>query len=408
MYIEINNNHVIAALDFSRVYKGFDEISLYSDLNDIVHLGREIDLLETIRRQDNPEYDCYSFPKQQLTVYGRGIRMDPTTLEKITLNNFVEDNLILLNDEAIEVNFKDWRRILHYGKSQIQKNLKHRSQELLNLLAKGMVQPVHDSYYQEVISNFPLGVQTPLEDYLSQSKLLCPIQAKESIYYSSPKIYKHQESFRKILELNEDAKVFEALEYLNKNPGIPLESINPEDYNHSLLKGLSLSGALDTISLDVNGSSHEYLIPSNLNTDRLDKDHLDQVKKTLANFRFGQSYAKWTLRSPKIFLEKLLENGFAGNASVIGTDYRHLEAAGIVSVEKISGSNYRFWMLKKDIIEDTVKVLNGSVPVISKNPNLNIDKMDDTVLSRMILDQTKEPDVKIISDALRKLERGLL
>lgn len=389
--------------------KGYNEISISNELNNIVHLGKEIDLLETIRRQDNPEKDVFSFPKQQLTLYGAGIRMDPIVLERITMENFIEKDLIrILNDDTIEVNFKDWRKILNYGKSQIELSLNSRSQELLNLLAEGMVKPVNDDYYQKVITSFPSTVQNPLSNYLSKSKLLSPIQAKESIYYSSPKIYKHEDSFRKLLEYNEDEKISNALEFLTCNPGIPLESINPESLNHSLLKGLTLSGALDSISLDINGISHEYLIPSNLNTDRLDKDHLDQVKKTLANFRFGQSYAKWTLRSPKIFLEKLLENGYAGNASPIGTDYRHLEAAGIVTVEKISGSNYRFWMHKQDIIEDTIKVLNGSVPVISANPYINIDKMDDSVLSRMILEQTQEPDVKIVTDALRKLQRSII
>ncbi len=167
---------------------------------------------------------------------------------------------------------------------------------------------------------------------------MCPIQVKETILYSSPKIYKHEDTFRELLEYDEFNEVPEALEYLTNNPGIPIDSINPKMFNHKLLNGLTLSGALDSITLNIDGVSRNYLIPANLNNDRVDRDHLDQVKKTLANFRFGERYPLFRLKNTESFLEALLENGYAGRASPIGTDYRNLERSGIIRVERVNGS----------------------------------------------------------------------
>ena len=85
----INDDHVVAALDLSRANKKYykiSDISLQSELKRIILLGKEIDLLETIRRQDNPNNDFFTFPKKNMLVYGSSIGFDPSLLEMITLN----------------------------------------------------------------------------------------------------------------------------------------------------------------------------------------------------------------------------------------------------------------------------------------------------------------------------------
>lgn len=324
-------------------------------------------------------------------------------LEKVTLKNLENNNLIDINGDNIQVNFKDSNKIFRYGKTQID-HFNPKQQELLNLLAKGMIKPVPEEEYQQVVSNF----SKPLPNYLKKAQLMSPIQARETIFYSSPKIYKYEDNFRKLLENDEYDGVPEALDFINQNPGIPMDSIDSKQFEPNLLKGLTLSGALDSINLDVEGVSSSYLLPSNLNADRFDQDHLDQVKLTLANFRFGESYPQFRLRKPEIFLEKLLNDGYAGNATPIGTDYRNLELAGIVSVEKVNGNYHRLWMLKKDVIEDTLKVFRGSIPIISRNPDIDLNGMDNAIISRMMLDHNNGKSLKEVTDALRGLQRGIL
>ncbi|WP_424355525.1 hypothetical protein [Methanobacterium sp. MBAC-LM] len=403
----INENHVVSALDLSRANKGFKDISLYGELNNIVLLGKEIDLLETIRRQDNPNKDFFKMPKRIVVLYASAIGIEPVVLEQISLKRLEAYRLIEKDGNEIEVKYQDSKKIFEYGISQI-KNFDKKDQLLLDLIAKGMIKPISQDYYETVASHFPNDLHNSLEDYLTKTKILSPIQAKDTFYYSSPKIYKHEPSFRKLLEYNEDKNVSDALEFICNNPGIPLDSISPDELNSQVLKGLTVAGAFDSITLNIDGVPRNYLIPSNLNSDRYDKDNLDQVKKTLANFRFSERYAKFTLHNLTRFFESLLDRGFAGDASPIGTDYRNLELAGIIRVQKTSGDRHRLWMLKKDVIEDTLNVLKGSVPLITSNPNINLVEMNDSVLTRMMMSQNPGREVKITTDAIRKIERNLL
>ncbi|MCJ7490629.1 MAG: hypothetical protein MUP15_00460 [Dehalococcoidia bacterium] len=89
-------------------------------------------------------------------------------------------------------------------------------------------------------------------------------------------------------------------------------------------------------------------------------DALDQVKLVIASFAFSTRFARYKLKDPEIFLDRLIEQGYAGNASPIGTDYGALERQRIVDVERIlpGSDRYRFRALKVDTLveaRDTMK-----------------------------------------------------
>ena len=46
--------------------------------------------------------------------------------------------------------------------------------------------------------------------------------------------------------------------------------------------------------------------------------------------------------SPAVFLDRLIENGKAGNATAIGTDYDLLIKTGLVKIERTYGDRYQF------------------------------------------------------------------
>ena len=71
-------------------------------------------------------------------------------------------------------------------------------------------------------------------------------------------------------------------------------------------------------------------------------------------------------------------------------------------------ARHRLWMLKKDVIEDTLKVLNGSVP-LTENFKVNLSKMNNADIARNCrLDRTVGEDTRKVTDAVRKIQRGLL
>ncbi len=406
--MEIKDNHVTVALDLSRAFKGVRNVIVSTELNRIISLGREVDLLETIRRQDNPGKDFFTISKKELELHATIIGIEPILLDAVVIKKFHNYNLIELKDNGkVEIKFKTSEKIYNYAKSQI-KEFNQNEQKLLNLIADGMVKPVLQEDFDRAILDFPEYAQKSIVNYLNQTKILSPIQAKESIFYSSPKIYKNKNLFSKLLENSDDKKVSDILEFISNNPGIPIETIDSQKYDIKLLKGLIVTGSIDSLTLDVNGTPRRYVVSSNLSSERYDSDHLDQVKKTLANFRFGERYSKWKLADLQTFLESMIDRGYAGKATPIGTDYKNLEGAGIVKVDNVAGTKYRFWMLKKDVIEDTLRVLKGAVPLIENNPTINLHQMENSVLSRIILSQTESKDIQEVTTALRKIQMGLI
>jgi hypothetical protein len=79
-------------------------------------------------------------------------------------------------------------------------------------------------------------------------------------------------------------------------------------------------------------------------------DELDQVRLVIASFAFAQHHATNRLNDPVSFINALIENGAAGSARPIATDYGALEKQQIVRVEPIfeGAYNHRFVVIKKD------------------------------------------------------------
>jgi hypothetical protein len=402
----INDNHVTAALDLSRVHYNTNPL-VARTLKKSILIGQEIELLESIRTQDNPNNDFFYVTFDEIGIKAYHLGIDINLLDDVIIPKLNDaDFFDIIDKDTVEIKFQNTKKIYDYGKLQI-KGLNSDEKSILNLLADGMIKPVPQERLDGVISIFPEMSQDPLKKFLMKTEIMSPITVKNNTYYSSPKIYKNESQFKSLLSNSTYDSVSDILEYLNENPGVPIRGLDPRIYNPNIINGLTLAGAIDPIELSIKGSSTEYLVPSNLNSDRYDQDHLDLVKKTLANFRFGENYAKWKLNDLTRFLESLLDRGYAGNATPIGTDYKNLELAGIVRVSPVSGDKHRFWMQKKDVIQDTLNVLKGSASVIKNNPNTQLQQMRNSVVSRMILSNNKNDTISDVTNALRKVQRGI-
>src|SRR5688500_14837503 len=71
---------------------------------------------------------------------------------------------------------------------------------------------------------------------------------------------------------------------------------------------------------------------------------------------YAATFARYRLEVPATFMRRLIENGGAGDASRIGTDYPMLETAGIVRVEKAK-KYYKLVLLQADIAEEALRHL---------------------------------------------------
>lgn len=401
-------NLVKASVDLSRADRCDRNPIITTQFKNIFAVGKEADLLETIRRTENPNNDTFTLPKDELELRSARIGIDPNLLELSIVPTFIESNLIEDLGDEYEIKFQNVSDVYNYGVSRIESILTEKEKGIVKVIASGMKKPILDEVLEDAINKFPKYAQKNITPYLDSTKILSPIVARDARYYTSPRIFKNRDTFNKLLKESEGYTIANILDSVSETPGIPSEIMS---YNKALISGLAISGAVEPINLNINGSSKNYLFSPNILLENNSEDHLDLVKKTLSNLRYGERYSDWNLHNIEKFLESLLERGFAGRATPIGTDYRNLEDSGIIKVEKIPGDQYgryRFWMLKKDVIEDVLNVINGNIPLDTKIPNASVYNMENTVSSRIVLSNEKSSYLREVTDAIRQIHGAIL
>jgi hypothetical protein len=145
------------------------------------------------------------------------------------------------------------------------------------------------------------------------------------------------------------------MEELHAHEGRPVQEI--ESASPELVKLAATHGLIDateiTTALGKKATFHFTPRFRGFGVSRDDiPDVLDQVKLVIASFAFSTRFARYTLRDPELFLDRLIDLGYAGNASPIGTDYGAMERQKIVDVEPTSpgSSRFRFRALKADTL----------------------------------------------------------
>jgi hypothetical protein len=151
------------------------------------------------------------------------------------------------------------------------------------------------------------------------------------------------------------------LEELAGSPGLPEEhvtSTEPKWISFAISQGLIQRAVIQTSD----GHERGFLFTPHLGRDPFGGNSTDtsgQVRQLVGSMIYATTYAKYKLDYPEAFLRKLINNGVAGNASSIGTDYPMLEKAGVITV--VPGypeGRYRLELLQPDVAEDALDLLN--------------------------------------------------
>jgi hypothetical protein len=276
-------------------------------------------------------------------------------------------------------------------------------------MAKTFLKPVLASELFEVMALFSKPFREGLWNFLKNNNVLIPFSHNNENFVINHRLYKDPKKFEMAMQILEEQKLENIVEFLQDNPGNPLpvvsQALGTQD---GTLYLLSKYGLLEPIKLEVQGDNKEYLFSPNSTMERDDKDHFDLVKMTLANFRFGEYYSKKTrLFSLNLFFNKMLDKGYAGSAEAIGTDYQNLEKNGIVRVEKIDSANYRFWLLKRDVIEDANNIIKGVIPFHSSRAVGCLSNINNMVQTRTQIDiEIAKATQKEVIKALRDIQEG--
>lgn len=394
-------NAVFTAVDLSRLDNDpYAEVAL----RQLLSIGKEVDLLEAMRRKKDERLTV-----DMVVLYTSGLQID-TSLVDVFLSRYQSYKMIDIDDQNVSLKFTSTREVLQYGEQRIEKSATEAELKLTELLFNCSKKAIPIEEFDRVLELFKKEYRNGLKNFILKNNLLTTFSNNGIDYVVSPRIYKDEKKFKEAQEMLEDYKLDGIVQYIQDNPANPLPVVQEHLRTEALnLELLTQSGILDPIRLDVRGDVKDYLYAPDVLNRREDKDHFDLVRKTLANFRYGEYYSKGRqLYALKRFLEYMLDHGYAGRAPPIGTDYQNLETAGVFRIEKINPVDFRFWMLKRDVVEDTLSILKGEVPIRSSNKTGDLTNIEGIVHSRsrkkMVIDPVSK--AKIV-EALRQIQDGL-
>lgn len=392
------------AVDFSRLQP--NQYALLK-LRKLIQLGKEIDLLESLRRSEKN----IQLKIDTVMMHSAKIEIDPILVETVILESFHNNKMIEIQNDSIKLLFDDTVQIYQYGQKRFNEIVSEDEKQIAEIVCRATRRGVPLDDLDKALQYFSEIFRSGLKAFLIDNNLLTSFEHKGVSYLISPRIYKDEKKFKEVKEILEDNKFDQLINFLEENPGNPLPVVEKHlGVDVNVLSALSKSGIIDPVRLNVQGDAKEYLYLSNLLKSRNNQDNFDLVKKTLANFRFGEYYSKKTrLYDLDRFFGYMLDHGYAGSAEAIGTDYMDLEWSGVFRIEPIEGTDkFRFWMLKRDVIEDARSILRGFIPIQSDLSTINITDIDNVIQTRANLRNSFTiAHLSDLTKALRQIEDGL-
>jgi len=395
---------VSTAVDLSRLGRNpYAEIQLRR----LLAVGREIDLLEALRRSEKSA----QLTVENVIIHATGLGIDADSVESSMLQAFQQHKMIDIDDSNVVLKYTETAQVYSYGRIRLDEKVTEKELKFVDLICRSCEGAVSIEELDEVLELFPREFRLGLKSFLFENNILKKFISEGAEYVVSPRIYKNEQKFREAIEILNEHRLSNIVDFIQKNPGNPLPVAEKHlQTDQETLELLSQSGIIDPVRLDVRGDVKDYLYCSDILNCRDDKDHFDLVRKTLANFRFGEYYSKKTkLYDLQRFFGYMLDHGYAGKAEAIGTDYMNLEWAGIFKIEQITGTEkYRFWMLKRDVVEDALTVLRGYVPICSNLEVGELARIEGVVNARAHIGlRLGQDSMKDITKALRQIEEGL-
>lgn len=161
----------------------------------------------------------------------------------------------------------------------------------------------------------------------------------------------------------EDASAHAALsgllEEIAQTPGLPQKAV--QSTSRSWIDfGVSQGLIQRSIVATSEGKEEAFLFTPHMSRSAFQSpsgvDPSGHVRQLIGSMVYAKNFAAYTLRSPAVFLRRLIRDGEAGDATSIGSDYPMLETAGIVRVER-ADRFFKLVLLQSDVAEQAVTYL---------------------------------------------------
>jgi len=323
------------------------------------YLGKLIKLCETLRSDINEEkevsIDIFMNLMSTCGLYN---------LQEYVIQELVSIHIIDNKGKTIILRFERQSDLLsvlgRYWKERLENSPNTKDFELgivqiLSILEKRFITGEEK---EQLLAQIPDISRRKILIILLQKIGLVSYSEKYDIYYSPNTFGKNiKDAEEKICSVLNSSKIkdYESIiDSVKENPGLPYSHVSQ---NKDALNNLIQMGILDPVEVEIGGTRIPFLwSPSQSKT-----DDLLWAQKTASHFKFGQCFAnpsKGRLRDPTVFINKLIDQGYAGNASNIGTDYNPLLLNRIIRVQKTGLSEkYVMYPIKKDILKQSLSLL---------------------------------------------------
>lgn len=182
----------------------------------------------------------------------------------------------------------------------------------------------------------------------------------------NPNVWVNDGAVTKAALRTEDARVRSEvgslIEEVANQPGLPESQVRSTEtrwIDFAVSHGLVQRSVVQTSD----GSDQRFLFTPHLARDPFggeSRDPSGHARQLVGSMVYAATFAEYKLRSPYAFVRRLIQDGEAGDASPIGTDYPMLETAGIIRV--VPGSRegkFRLHLLQADVAEETLKILGS-------------------------------------------------
>ena len=142
-------------------------------------------------------------------------------------------------------------------------------------------------------------------------------------------------------------------------------------------------------------------------TNAMIDDAFDLAKLFVTSLTYGMEYSKSNrgrITQIEALMKKLISGAWIGPATAIGEDYKPLELRGVVTLSHSHGSQYHMRLLKKEVGELALKVIqdgDASTVAMSKLPSSQINDYTGPEENRIIT--RKKTDAKIQSGVTRMI-----
>jgi hypothetical protein len=333
--------------DVERVLDKYQSPILGSNFRATLPAGRAIRLLISLQGQD-----VVSLPALESTAYSLA-HINSYELHKAYLPLFSEWGFVRIYENKIEETVKSRIDVLERAGKWWEQSNPHQVEELgVELFDRAAMAPVASDSAEKILQKFDKNVCDNTMTHLSQSNLVDRFKYKDSEWLYSPEIF--GENYPKTVKYlqsqtqAEREEVFSIVEKVMEDQGIPHDTLKKKA-KENIISQMAGAGLILGYPISFEGAVYPFYFTPDIRN-RFDNEgrgeKFDLIKSGISHFQFAHRLAEQATGklsfNPSVFLDRLLENGRAGDATAIGTDYELLVKTGLVKIEPTHGTQYRF------------------------------------------------------------------